>query len=1378
VRIEAYCDTTAVTLNASTRETTCVLGDPEPGKIAGRCPDCERNRDVGNPIDPGYGNKTQFETDYVGFGPFPLRFERAYNSLRGVLLSNSSGLGSNWTHTYERRIFASNLFSGTVTAVTISRPDGKQIAFNLSAGTYLPDPDMRQFRVVKTGTGWQVINPEDEVETYDTSGRLQSIANRAGLTQTLAYFTTGADAGRLQSVTDPFGRTLTFAYTSQRLSTVTIPGGGTFTYAYNVPSGSGLVQLTSATDPMSRVRTYHYELVPASLLLTGLTDELNVRFATWAYQTTGSPIGMATESKHAGNANRVTISYSGADATVTRYVTASSTMTNTYTFSNRFGVPGNNTITGANCPQCGPKETYYNGATGLVSAWVDFNLNHGNRGFDATRNLETARFEGNTNVGGFGTPTADSILTVRTWDANFRRETQIKGPLLTTTNVYDATGSTCGARGGLCSKSAQATDNFDGKQSVINNIGAPRVWTYTYNANGQVLTADGPRTDVSDVTTYTYYANNDSDVGKRGNVATVTNAMNQTTQITAYNIHGQPTSITDPNGLVTTLAYDGRQRLTSRQVGSETTTYDYNAAGLLTKVTLPDGSFLSYGYDAAHRLTSITDNVGNSITYTLDLAGNRTAEQVRDPASTLVQTRTRVYSSLNRLFQEIGAASQVTEYGYDAQGNVLTVKDPLNKTTTNGYDTRNRLRQVTDPAKGVAQYGINGQSMLTSVKDPRNLTTTYTVNGHGETTTQASPDTGTTVSTFDLAGNLATQTDAKSQVTAYAYDALNRVTLITFHDGSKHAFAYDAGTNGLGRLTSITETNPSNVTTATLAYAYDSHGRVLTEARTVNGVTYTLGYSYDGSGRLNGMTYPSGRSITYSLDAMGRINQITTATGGPTQVVVENILYYPFGNPKSWRYGNSQTYARTIDQDGRISAYTLGGSTVSVGFDAASRITGIGTNTYGYDTLDRLNSATVTGATYGYSYDAVGNRLTKTVGGNADTYTYSGTSNRIATLTPFGSSTKNFAFDATGSTTSDAVNTFTYDTRGRMLTSTNASSLVTTYQVNALGQRIRKTNSNEDTVYIYDTWGKLVAETDALGTLKREYVYLGDASVGVVQGGALAFVQPDHLNTPRHVYDASSQLRWRWDQTEPFGLNAPNDDPSSLGIYEVPLRFPGQYADKETNNKYNYFRDYDSNIGRYVESDPIGLQAGPNTYLYVQGSPLGLYDKTGLSWDGASQSARDLVAWIQGSLGNPNYGPTAPITKDLQQTPLMEEIRNQFQRNACKSGVYCGNYQYSALISTGSFVGQTVGSFCARIMPRGNFIQIDAWNTWGLESASRLPELPGGGSNRGNASIEQMLKGDAPLLQWPKSIFENRSSGAFANATTRYQWIEPNPCCK
>jgi RHS repeat-associated protein len=105
----------------------------------------------------------------------------------------------------------------------------------------------------------------------------------------------------------------------------------------------------------------------------------------------------------------------------------------------------------------------------------------------------------------------------------------------------------------------------------------------------------------------------------------------------------------------------------------------------------------------------------------------------------------------------------------------------------------------------------------------------------------------------------------------------------------------------------------------------------------------------------------------------------------------------------------------------------------------------------------------------------------------------------------------------------------------------------------------------------------------------------------------------DHLNTPRLITNDQGQAVWRWDQAEPFGVTVADENPSGLGAYEMPLRFPGQYFDKETKLHYNYFRDYDSAIGRYAQSDPIGLRGGLNTYAYVSGNPLSRTDPRGLS---------------------------------------------------------------------------------------------------------------------------------------------------------------------
>jgi RHS repeat-associated protein len=98
------------------------------------------------------------------------------------------------------------------------------------------------------------------------------------------------------------------------------------------------------------------------------------------------------------------------------------------------------------------------------------------------------------------------------------------------------------------------------------------------------------------------------------------------------------------------------------------------------------------------------------------------------------------------------------------------------------------------------------------------------------------------------------------------------------------------------------------------------------------------------------------------------------------------------------------------------------------------------------------------------------------------------------------------------------------------------------------------------------------------------------------------------------VANQAGQAVWRWDQQEPFGNNPADENPSGLGTFDLPLRLPGQYSDKETNLHYNYFRDFDPSLGRYAQSDPLGLSGGINTYLYANAVPLLAIDPFGLEW--------------------------------------------------------------------------------------------------------------------------------------------------------------------
>ena len=143
------------------------------------------------------------------------------------------------------------------------------------------------------------------------------------------------------------------------------------------------------------------------------------------------------------------------------------------------------------------------------------------------------------------------------------------------------------------------------------------------------------------------------------------------------------------------------------------------------------------------------------------------------------------------------------------------------------------------------------------------------------------------------------------------------------------------------------------------------------------------------------------------------------------------------------------------------------------------------------------------------------------------------------------------------------------------------------------------------------------------------------AAINVTVGAAsIYFVHTDHLNTPRLITNNVGQAVWTWNNDDPFGANVPNENPSALGDFTCNLRLPGQYFDKETNLHYNYFRDYDPAIGRYVQSDPVGLQGGVNTYLYVL-DPLTQIDPAGLMGYGGGGSASKATPRWYGRVTSP-----------------------------------------------------------------------------------------------------------------------------------------------
>lgn len=1165
---------------------SCVRSGIDPGKNAGSCDKC-----VGNPINPGTGNKYQLDTDYRSSGAFPLEFIRAYNSIpadTGAQTVDNTGLkaisfltlGSKWRHSYDRSI----VFNSTTTVTTAAafRPDGKVYYFTLTGTAWLQESDVsdRLERLTDGGgspTGWRYTTQTDDVEIYDVNGKLLSITTRSGLHQTLTYsdastpISIAPAAGLLIQVSDDFGHALTFSYDSaSRLVSMTDPNGGAYKYAYDTKHNLSSVTYPDST-PLDNTdnpkRVYVYENTTFPNNLTGIVDENNTRFATYSYDGNG----LANSSQHAGGADAVSITY-GSQTVVTDALNTS----RNYGFQTILGVVKNNGVTQPSTTGSGTvtSSTIYD-ANSNITAKTDLNGNQTTYSYDLSRNLETSRTEA------AGTARARTITTQ--WHATYRLPLLISTynggtPILTTSFTYDTSGNQL---------TRTMTDPV---------LGTSRTWTYTFNNFGQVLTADGPRTDVNDVTTYTYYTCDTG--GACGQLQTVTDALGHVTTYNTYNVAGQPLTITDPNGVVITLTYDARQHLASRTIGTETTAFDYWPTGLLKKVTLPDGSFLSYVYDAAHRLTEIDDADGNRVVYTLDAAGNHTAENLYDPSSALARTHTQVFNSLSQLWKDINAANTAavtTTLGYDNNGNQTTISAPLTRNTTNQYDELNRLKQVTDPAGGITQYGYDANDHLTSVTDPKGLVTSYQYNGFGDLTQLNSPDTGSTFLVYDLygqLGNLKQKVDSRGTISVYTFDALNRITLVSYSDQTL-SYSYDQGINGKGHLTQLTDGSGSTT------YTYTPLGRVASKTQVIGGITKTVGYGYNAAGQLTQVTTPSGQTLVYGYTH----NRITSVTVNST-LLLNQVAYSPFGPTTGWHWGNGTLTSRAYDQDGYLTNNSSAGSA-----------------SYSYypdGSIQSLND------------DAPPLYLS---GAGTTTISVNSSSNRLNSSS--GALNRSYSHDDAGNITSDGIRSFTYNDAGRMSSATNAG-ITTVYQHNALGQRVKKSNASGTTYFVYDEAGHLVGEYSSTGSLIQELIYLNDIPVATIrtdQGGSGAgvfYIHTDHLNVPSKITRPSDNaVIWRWDH-DAYGNGAPNQDPDGNGlIVTMNLRFSGQYYDAETGLISNGFRDcYDPTTGRYCQPDPIGLDGGSmSLYTYVNDDPINYIDPEGLSrGSGARRRTRDCTS--------------------------------------------------------------------------------------------------------------------------------------------------------
>ena len=1194
---------------------------------------------IGHPCNPENGDKLRAETDFTFAGR---DFTRYYHSLRQLGMKNAR-MGPGWTHTYSTFISPSGMYvvSGEGVLLPYRHRSGNQYAVIGAAGASVG-------LLVKLADGTsKMIDKDGQTSIFSSRGDLVSISNprRPEMDVTLVYSTyihDGQPLLRLSKVIDVSGRELSFIYDANRfLVGIQLPGGQYISYGYGEHQN-----LIFADYGDGQVKKYIYgESVLASDgdqgLLTGIIHEDGARYGSFFYDVYGRVIKSVLHGE-GGPTESTEIDYPSASQSVVRTMNGEvrtytynasrqilSVVSNGETESSVYDTTGKGWLK-SQTDRNGVKTDYgYNDMFQQTQRIEASNDSMGRKrtiqtDWHATLNVPTER----------RTLNSENVLVAKTtWTYNAR------GQILTVTQIDPASG---GART-TTSTYCEQTDVTAGMCPVA----------------GLVTSTDGPRTDEADLTTYTYYPEDDGSCHsspticphRKGDLWKLTNALGQVTEILAYDAAGRPLSVKDTNGIVTELTYQPRGWLTSRTVKGATLAedrsilIDYWANGLVKRMTEEDGSYTDYSYDAAHRLTRIKDSSGNAIQYTLDNAGNRTGEATRDPNGGLARSVSRVYDLLGRLQSQVDAYSHATDYIYDGNGNVTTEIDAQGRVTKNTYDPLNRLAQaIQDMGGGAAttKFQYDAQNQLTRVTDPKGLHTDYTYNGLGDLTQLSSPDTGVTGYTYDSGGNRKTHTDARGVTAVYEYDGLNRLTGIAYPNASLNVgYQYDTVNSicasdesyAQGRLTRITDA--SGMT----QYCYNRFGELTRKMQMTGSQVFEVRYHYDAAGRLAGQTYPDGTVLDAVLDGEGRVVELgIVPSGGGRQVVLTGVTYAPFGPSTGWTYGNGRNVMRSLNQNYQPQAIhdaDTGGLSLWFEFDAMGNLARLKDAAqsstlaqYSYDALNRLEHVKdgPTGTPIEtFDYDATGNRTSVLRAGVITAYAYPASSHRLSSVGGMARS-----YDAAGNTTGLSSGTgYAYNDAGRLALATHGSVVEVSYGYNGKGEQVRRTQGTDTTYYVYDEAGRMLGEYGNAGGMQQQVMWFGNMPVGVLHrsgaGHALHYIEPDHLGTPRVIIDGIRNVPiWTWSIAgEAFGSTPPDEDPDNDGVaFAFDLRYPGQRYDNTTGLNYNYFRDYDPSTGRYVQSDPIGLMGGINTYGYVVGNPLLNSDPRGLvTWRGYAHGA-------------------------------------------------------------------------------------------------------------------------------------------------------------
>lgn len=727
----------------------------------------------------------------------------------------------------------------------------------------------------------------------------------------------------------------------------------------------------------------------------------------------------------------------------------------------------------------------------------------------------------------------------------------------------------------------------------LDPISTSAVYATVTGTYGDIYGLPSSVTDaMGEVTTFAYYAN--SGLLHTSTLPTVTAGTPVTTY--TYNTKGQVLTVTDAEGMVTSATYvagNGNLSSVTQDDGAGrlnlTTSYTYDDVGNVATVTYPEGNVVDYVRDARRRVRESGNTVTNRRQQRdFNARGRPSMGRVRiwdDVTQAYIWTEknSSTYDLAGRVTASI-SWGDVTAYTYDALGRVTHVRNPELEVSQRIYDALGRVVE-TRRAVGTSMeftdsevtYGTSGQVL--DVTDGNGNITNYTYDDHFRLYRTIFPDMTYEQYAYNDAGNLTSRLTRNGDLIQFAFDELGRATTKTVPGLPTITYAYDL----VGRTVGVDDTSGDN-----WDFAFDTVGR-MTSVTEVHQSNRTVSYTYDDNSRMTRLTWPDGYYVDYAYDDDNRVTSVTD--DGAT--VLAAYTYDTRDRPRSVTYGNGVVTDLTWEPDSDLDTltHTFAGAQ-SVEFD------------YGYDRASRLVSESVDDATFRWS-DAASD-ITSYTANNLNQYT------QIDVNSP--SSTDYPDYDDNGNLTDWNGHQFAYDAENRLTQAIMAAPFSNTvdFTYDPFGRRESKSVQGGSSTNYLNAGINVIATFNGLGGLLQRYVYGPGTDNPIAQvaddgqgGYVRTYLHANRLGTVVATSDDNG------DQADTYTYDPYGVPDTYAG---VAIRYTGRWLDAETGLYYYRARYYSADLGRFLQTDPIGYGDGLNIYAYTGNEPISRDDPSGTTY--------------------------------------------------------------------------------------------------------------------------------------------------------------------